>query len=135
MATSNSSVLPRITWSGFDRAPNVARNACSSGRRSLPSSGRQPDWASRPRAMPSTRRSKIWATSAPESRVHTGGIDSARAVSVSPTSVSSGPLGAYNQRPTVNGPSWVIVGRMRPLDTVRRASAAIRANHAIESDT
>ncbi len=80
MATSNSSVLPRITWSGFDRAPNVARNACSSGRRSLPSSGRQPDWASRPRAMPSTRRSKICATSAPESRVQTGGIDSARAV-------------------------------------------------------
>ena len=66
--------------------------------------------------------------------MQTGGIESASAVSVSPTAVSSGPFGAYTQRATVNGPSSVIVGRMRPLDTVRRASSAMRANHAIESD-
>ncbi len=39
-----------------------------------------------------------------------------------------------SQRATVNGPSSTIAGTMRPAETVRRASSAMRANHASESD-
>ena len=85
--------------------------------------------------MPSTRRPKIWSTSAPESSVQTGGIDAASAPSVSVTIVSSGPFGACTHRAAMNGPSSVMTGTMRPLDTVRRASSPMWANHSIESET
>ncbi len=59
-----------------------------------------------------------------------GGIDVASAEMV--VSIDSVVTGF--QRATVNGPSSMIIGVIRPADTVRRASSAIRANQASESD-
>lgn len=70
------------------------------------------------------------AASALEPAVQIGGIEVARsAIAASILSVVTG-----RHRATVNGPSSTTTGTSRPLDTVRRASSAMRANQAIESD-
>ncbi len=68
--------------------------------------------------------------SALEPAVQIGGIEaSSRCRTASIASFVTG-----RQRATVNGPSSTTAGRMRPLDTVRLASSATRANHASESE-
>lgn len=62
--------------------------------------------------------------------VQIGGIEDVSSANIESISAE----GDGTHRPTVNGPSSVIVAKICPLEMVRRASSATRANHSSESD-